>query len=226
MTSECADPQCSRPANHEGLHTDGRDQWAQSPPLPDDMLPQPDIKRRKAGKVRVDLVPPGVMEAIATVMSDVLDLGLKGEDDWFVLLNDPPLDLERQMASAAVRHGLAVLAGEEYDPETGNPHVYHILTGASIWSALLYFREAVLRLASRQPSFKDLGDPVPSAKTHDPGPYSDMGPPKEPTWAESDLQSTGLKDESQSWLDTHDGQEATGAFFDAPTYSPYRKRSI
>jgi hypothetical protein len=89
------------------------------------------------------------MEAIAEVMEAVLALGLKEEDDWHVLLEDPPLDVERALASACLRHSLAILRGEEFDPETGLPHIRHILTGASMANALLYWRESIQILASR-----------------------------------------------------------------------------
>lgn len=73
--------------------------------------------KHDADKVRVELLPPDALLAIA----DVLTFGAAkyGDRNW-----ETGLRFGRLYA-AALRHLLAWWSGEELDPETGKPHLAH-----------------------------------------------------------------------------------------------------
>jgi len=75
-------------------------------------------KKYDSKKPRTDLLPP---DAILEV-SRVLGFGAEkyDEDNWKKLSN-----LERRYLGAALRHIFAIMAGEDYDPETGMHHEAH-----------------------------------------------------------------------------------------------------
>lgn len=89
------------------------------------MSEQPDLPglRFDAGKPRMDLVPPSVMTAIATVAA--FGAGKYGDRNW-----------ERGMPYSKVyaplmRHLMAWWQGEHLDAESGLPHLYHIAWNAA-----------------------------------------------------------------------------------------------
>lgn len=77
------------------------------------------------GKLRLDLVAPEAIEALARVSDSGRrdkDGNLKYEDrNW-----EKGMDWVRQYASA-MRHLLKWMKGEDVDPESGLPHVEHAL---------------------------------------------------------------------------------------------------
>lgn len=79
--------------------------------------------RRTAGKPRVDLVPPEAIVAMATVLG--FGASKHGERDW-----ERGYPWSRYYASL-LRHLLAWKAGEDVDPESGRPHLWHALCNLS-----------------------------------------------------------------------------------------------
>lgn len=73
-----------------------------------------------AGKRRVDLVPTEAIHALA----DVLTAGVAkyGENNWRL-----GMDWSR-VYGAAQRHLLAFWGGDDIDPESGMPHLWHAMT--------------------------------------------------------------------------------------------------
>ena len=76
-----------------------------------------------AGKLRFDLLPPEVENAIAQILTD--GAAKYGEKNW-----------ERGMAwsrpyAALRRHLIAWWSGQDTDPESGHSHLWHVLTNAA-----------------------------------------------------------------------------------------------
>jgi hypothetical protein len=74
------------------------------------------------GKLRMDLLPPDVLEALARILTDGAEK--YGCRNW-----------EKGMAwsrpySALLRHLLAWWGGQDTDPESGHPHLWHVMTNA------------------------------------------------------------------------------------------------
>lgn len=70
-----------------------------------------------AGKLRPTLVPVSIIEAVASIR----EYGVKkygDPDNWKKVSPD-------RYRNAAYRHWLAYVKGEELDPESGLPHLYH-----------------------------------------------------------------------------------------------------
>lgn len=67
-------------------------------------------------------------------MVDVLEFGAKkySPDNWKKGLN------KKEILESMMRHLAALMDGEEYDPESGLPHVGHIQCNAMFYE---YFRE-------------------------------------------------------------------------------------
>lgn len=86
--------------------------------------------KRDAGKLRWDLLPLGPMKGIVEVLTFGLNKGYK-EDSWKQV--DP-----KRYEAALWRHWYAVKSGEEIDPESGLPHMYHFLCNAMF---LTYLKE-------------------------------------------------------------------------------------
>ena len=74
-------------------------------------------KKFDTGKVRYDLVPPEIEEAIAKVLT--FGAAKYGDRNW-----ELGMDWGRVYA-ALRRHMAAFWSGEKYDPETGMPHTWH-----------------------------------------------------------------------------------------------------
>lgn len=78
-----------------------------------------------AGKYRPTLVLPSAIKAIAEVRGyGVRKYPETGEHGWKLV------EKERYM-DALYRHWLAYLSGEMVDPESGLPHMWHLLCNAS-----------------------------------------------------------------------------------------------
>lgn len=76
-------------------------------------------KKDDGGKTRMDLVPPDVIQAMALVLTDGAQR--YGERNW-----------EKGMAwsrpyGALLRHILSWWEGEDLDPDSGKPHLWHAL---------------------------------------------------------------------------------------------------
>ncbi len=63
-------------------------------------------------------------------MVQVLEFGAKkySEDNW-----KKPMD-KKQILNSAMRHLIAMMNGEENDPESGLPHVGHLMCNAMFYS--------------------------------------------------------------------------------------------
>ena len=76
-----------------------------------------------SGKLRMDLIPPDAVEALARILTDgAVKYGCR---NW-----------EKGMAwsrpyAALLRHLLAWCGGQDIDPESGHPHLWHVLTNAA-----------------------------------------------------------------------------------------------
>lgn len=68
------------------------------------------IKRDKSNKLRYDLIPPEVLEALAHVFGK--GAGIHGERDWEI----KPYKWADRFASA-MRHGWGWFKGEDFDPD-------------------------------------------------------------------------------------------------------------
>ena len=85
-------------------------------------------KKNDEGKLRMDLIPPEAIEALAAVLTFG---ATKYEDrNW-----EKGIDRERLFA-ACQRHLWATWKGERLDPESNLPHIYHALTNLAMWIAL------------------------------------------------------------------------------------------
>ena len=82
-----------------------------------------DEKKYDAGKLRMDLIPPEALEAIA----EILTYGAKkySANSW---QNLP--DFKARYTGALLRHLTAWQRGEERDPESGLRHIDHVLCNA------------------------------------------------------------------------------------------------
>ena len=75
------------------------------------------------GKLRMDLLPPEIDNAIARILTDGADK--YGERNW-----EHGMAWSRPYA-ALRRHLIAWWAGEDTDPESGHSHLWHVLTNAA-----------------------------------------------------------------------------------------------
>ncbi len=73
------------------------------------------------GKLRLDLVAPEAIEALARVSTQAVESGKYPDRDW-----EKGMKWSRQYASA-MRHLMAWQRGEDIDPESGLPHLEHAL---------------------------------------------------------------------------------------------------
>ena len=69
------------------------------------------------GKLRLDLIPPEMHEALGEVLS--FGAGKYGDRNWELGID------EDRLYAAAQRHLLAHRKGEILDHESGQPHLYH-----------------------------------------------------------------------------------------------------
>ena len=75
-----------------------------------------------SGKLRMDLLPPDALEALARILTDGAEK--YGEYNW-----SKGMKWSRPYA-ALLRHLMAFWAGQDNDPESGHPHLWHVLTNA------------------------------------------------------------------------------------------------
>lgn len=83
--------------------------------------------KHTSGKLRMDLIRPEVMVALASV----LQYGAEKYGDSDYLRGSP-----RDFSSAMMRHYTSLMMGEIIDPESGMPHSWHVLTNAAILVSL------------------------------------------------------------------------------------------
>lgn len=76
-----------------------------------------------AGKLRMDLLPPDAMEALARILTD--GAAKYGDRNW-----EKGMKWSRPHA-ALLRHLLAWWGGQDADPESGHSHLWHVLTNAA-----------------------------------------------------------------------------------------------
>lgn len=81
-------------------------------------------------KLRYDLIPPSALEALATVLT----YGAKKykPDNW------KNVDNPERYIGAAMRHFEAYRSGEWLDPESGKPHLWHVMTNIAFLTELEY----------------------------------------------------------------------------------------
>lgn len=83
--------------------------------------------KKDDGKPRMDLIPPEALMALG----EVLGFGARkyADRNW-----EQGMDWGR-FVGAAMRHFVAWQAGEDEDPESGMPHLWHVLTNIAFLTA-------------------------------------------------------------------------------------------
>jgi hypothetical protein len=74
-------------------------------------------------KVRMEILPFESLIAAATIMTEAA-AGKYGVDNWRKGLG------HRRLAGAVFRHFTRWMMGEDFDPDSGRPHTWHMLTTA------------------------------------------------------------------------------------------------
>lgn len=82
-----------------------------------------EARKDDAAKLRMDLIPPEALFALAAVLTHGADK--YGERNW-----ERGMDRGRIVA-ALLRHLTAWMAGEDADPDSGMRHSAHVLTNAA-----------------------------------------------------------------------------------------------
>ena len=82
-----------------------------------------------SGKVKLNLIPPHSLDAIARVR----EFGVSKYGDAWGWLNAVK---EEDFIEATKRHLNAIAKGEEIDPESGHPHLWHALTSLAMATEL------------------------------------------------------------------------------------------
>jgi hypothetical protein len=80
------------------------------------------FRKADAGKPRMSLLPPRALMAVGRVLTFGADR--YGPDNW------RHVDDRRRYVDAAMRHLLAMMAGEENDPDSGENHLAHLVCSA------------------------------------------------------------------------------------------------
>ena len=91
--------------------------------LPDGTVVTTEGIKFDAGKLRMDLLPPEIDNAIARILTDGADK--YGERNW-----EHGMAWSRPYA-ALRRHLIAWWSGEDADQESGHSHLWHVLTNAA-----------------------------------------------------------------------------------------------
>ncbi len=84
------------------------------------------------GKLRLDLIPADAINAIGAVMT--FGAQKYGANNW------QGVEIERYEA-ALMRHLMAYKGGKALDPDSGLPHLYHVLCNAAFMVCLDKTRE-------------------------------------------------------------------------------------
>ena len=80
-------------------------------------------RKDDAGKLRMDLVPPEAINALAGILGP--GAIVYGERNW-----EKGFEWSRAY-SALLRHLFSWWTGEDTDKDSGQPHLWHVLTNAS-----------------------------------------------------------------------------------------------
>ena len=86
-----------------------------------------EAKKYDQSKTRMDLVPLSVMESLGKILT--MGAQKYGENTW---QNLP--DYWKRYKAALLRHLTAIDKGELIDPESGLPHIDHVLCNAAFLS--------------------------------------------------------------------------------------------
>ncbi len=86
-----------------------------------------EAKKYDQNKTRMDLVPLSVMESLGKILT--MGAQKYGENTW---QNLP--DYWKRYKAALLRHLTAIDKGELIDPESGLPHIDHVLCNAAFLS--------------------------------------------------------------------------------------------
>lgn len=76
------------------------------------------------GKVRYDLIPPEAMKGLAEILTFGAEKYI--ENGWQTVP-----EAKKRYIGALMRHLEAYRSGELIDPESGKPHIYHVLCNAA-----------------------------------------------------------------------------------------------
>lgn len=79
-------------------------------------------ERKNSGKNRLDLIPPEMFQALGEVLT--FGANKYADRNWE---KGMPLT---EIAASLLRHYVAWLKGEDIDPESGKPHLWHMFTNA------------------------------------------------------------------------------------------------
>lgn len=98
--------------------------------------PRPDANKDDAGKLRLTLVPRGIIRAIARIrMYGIEKYPDTGEDGWRAVE-------KQRYRDAAYRHFMAYLDDPGgADPESGLPHLWHLCTNCAFLCELEDFKD-------------------------------------------------------------------------------------
>lgn len=86
-----------------------------------------EAKKYDQNKTRMDLVPLSVMENLAKILT--MGAQKYGDNNWQGLP-----DFWKRYKAALLRHLTAIDKGESIDPESGLPHIDHVLCNAAFLS--------------------------------------------------------------------------------------------
>ena len=92
-----------------------------------------------SGKLRYDLIPPRAEELLAAVLTHGAER--YGEDSWRLVT-----EARARYTAALMRHLAAWRKGELTDPDSGLPHMAHLLTNAVFLLELDATNNAVIEL--------------------------------------------------------------------------------
>lgn len=102
--------------------------------------------KRDAGKLRMDLLPPSAIKALASVLTYGAEK--YSEETW---RNVEP----SRYTAALLRHITAWMGGEERDPESKLPHLYHALANVAF---LIDLTENTQSVSVPEPDDDELDD--------------------------------------------------------------------
>lgn len=81
--------------------------------------------KHDAAKPRMDLLPPLALKAVARVLT--LGAAKYGDTNWRQI----PREDRKRLVASLLRHVTAAMAGEEFDPESGESHWAHATSNAA-----------------------------------------------------------------------------------------------